>query len=120
MRAFFQETRNLQILSAVLAAIGLADSAYLWYTKLTHTAIMCGVGECDAVNASPYASIAGIPVAALGVAGYAALLILAVWALAAPESAPYWVTDLRLFAAILGFLFAAYLTALELFVIHAI
>src|SRR5512141_768012 len=120
MRALLRESRNLQILSAVLAAIGLADSAYLWYTKLTQSAIMCGIGECDVVNASPYASIAGIPVAALGVGGYAALLVLAVWALAAPETAPYWLTDLRLFTAILGFLFAAYLTALELFVIHAI
>lgn len=120
MLSFLRDNRRLKILSAVLAAIGLADSAYLWYTKMSRSAILCGVGDCDAVNASPYASIAGIPVAALGVAGYAALLVLAAWALAAPESAPYWLTDLRLFAAGLGFLFAAYLTALELFVIHAI
>ena len=120
MTKFFQDARRLQILSAVLAAIGVVDSAYLWYTKLTHSAIMCGIGECEVVNASPYSSIVGIPVAALGFLGYAALLALAVWAIAAPATAPYWLTDLRLFFAALGFLFAAYLTAIELFVIHAI
>ncbi|MBI4789379.1 MAG: hypothetical protein HY782_20310 [Chloroflexi bacterium] len=120
MTRFFQDVRRLQILSAVLAAIGVVDSAYLWYTKLTLSSIMCGIGECDVVNASPYSSIAGIPVAALGLLGYAALLALALWPLAAPETAPYWLLDLRLFIAGLGWLFAAYLTALELFVIHAI
>ena len=120
MFKILRNLRNLQILSAVLAAIGLADSAYLMYTKLTHSAIMCGVGECDVVNASPYASIAGIPVAFLGLLGYGALLLLAVWALAAPESAPYWLADLRLLFGMMGWLFAVYLTAIELFVIHAI
>ncbi len=120
MFKILRDIRNLQILSAMLAAIGVADSAYLSYTKLTHSAIMCGIGECDVVNASPYSSIVGIPVAFLGLLGYSALFLLAAWALAAPASAPYWLPDLRLFTAFVGWLFAAYLTALELFVIHAI
>ena len=116
----FKDARNLQILSLVLAAIGLADSAYLWWTKLTHTEIICGVGECDVVNASPYASLLGIPVAALGVAGYGALLVAAVWVLVAKEKSPSWLPNARLLMACGGLFFAAYLTAIELFVIHAI
>jgi uncharacterized membrane protein len=116
----FRNLRNLQILSLVLAAIGVADSAYLWWTKLSHTEIICGVGECDVVNASPYASLLGIPVAALGVAGYGALLIAAVWVLVRIIKAPTWMPNARFLMACGGLFFAAYLTAIELFVIHAI
>ncbi len=117
---FFQSLRNMQILSIVLSAIGLADSIYLWWTKMTHTVIMCGVGDCDLVNASPYSSLLGIPVAALGAAGYAALLVAAVWALIAKDNAPTWLTSGRILMASGGLFFAAYLTAIEIFVIHAI
>ena len=62
----------------------------------------------------------GIPVAALGAAGYAALLALALWAFFANDNAPAWLTDLRLLIAGVAVLFSVYLTGLELFVIHAI
>jgi uncharacterized membrane protein len=117
---FFRAIRNLQILSAALAAIGLADSLYLWWTKVSKTEIICGVGECDVVNASPYASLLGIPVAAIGAAGYAALLLLALWAFMAKARAPDWLTDARFYLASGGLFFAAYLTGIEIFVIHAI
>jgi uncharacterized membrane protein len=112
--------RNLQLLSLILGAVGLADSLYLWWTKITKTVIVCGVGECDVVNASPYASLFGIPVAALGAVGYAALLIAALWALAAKENAPTWLTDARFLLSCGGLFFAAYLTGIEVFVLHAI
>ena len=115
----FSSLRNLQILSIVLSAIGLADSLYLWWTKITKTVIICGVGECDVVNASPFASLLGIPVAAIGAAGYAALLVAALWALLARDNAPPWSTNARLVMASGGLFFAAYLTGIEAFVIHA-
>ncbi len=118
--AILRELRNLKMLGAVLALVGLLDSLYLWWTKISQSQIICGVGECDVVNSSPYAYLFGIPVAALGALGYGTLLVLVLWDLLAPDTAPYWLTDLRLFFAALGFLFAAYLTGLELFVIHAI
>ena len=111
--------RNLQILSIVLSAIGLADSLYLWWTKITKTVIICGVGECDVVNASPFASLLGIPVAAIGAAGYGALLVAALWALLARDNAPPWLTNARLVMASGGLFFAAYLTGIEAFVLHA-
>lgn len=117
---FFNSLRRLQMLGVVLAVVGIADSIYLWYTKVTANQFVCGVGDCDLVNASPYSTLLGIPVAAIGAGGYAALLALTMWALYAGQNAPHWLTDARLFLASMGLLFAAYLTALELFVIHAI
>jgi uncharacterized membrane protein len=81
---------------------------------------MCGVGDCDLVNASPFASLLGVPVAAIGAAGYSVLLIAALWALFARDNAPAWLTNARLIMASGGLFFAAYLTGIEVFVIHAI
>ncbi len=111
--------RRWQSLNAVLALVGLIDSLYLLSFKMGRP-LVCAVGDCDAVNSSPYSEIAGVPVAALGALGYLALLALALWALFGGEGAPYWLTDVRLFFAGLGVLFSIYLTSLELFVIHAI
>lgn len=114
----FASVRNLQMLSIILSAIGLADSLYLWWTKVTATVIMCGVGDCDVVNASPYSSLLGVPVAAIGAAGYGALLIAALWALRARDNAPEWLTNARLVMASGGLFFAAYLTGIEAFILH--
>jgi uncharacterized membrane protein len=111
--------RRLQVLSAALALFGVLDSLYLWSFKFTGQ-LLCSVGGCEAVNSSPYASLLGIPVAAIGTAGYAALLALAVWAAAAQTHAPPWLTDVRTLCAGIGLFFAAYLTGIELFVLHAI
>ena len=79
----------LRIASAVFAAFGVFDASYLWYSKLTKSTIICTPGsECDAVNASPYSLLLGIPVAALGVFGYAALLALALWVLFKRDDVP--------------------------------
>ncbi|MEW5717603.1 MAG: vitamin K epoxide reductase family protein [Chloroflexota bacterium] len=115
----FSNLRNLQILSVVLSAIGLADSLYLWWTKISQTSIICGVGDCDLVNASPYSSLLGVPVAAIGAAGYGALLVAALWALIARDDAPPWLTNARLVLASGGLFFAAYLTGIEAFILHA-
>ena len=64
--------------------------------------------NCDIVNRSEYSTVMGIPVAAIGVAGYATLFLFAtVW-----RSRPD--TPLRLLgAAIAGLTFALYLTYIE-------
>ncbi len=111
--------RRWQLISAALSLVGLADSIYLWSSKLG-APLICGVGECDVVNASPYSALFGVPVAALGAAGYAALLVLALWAARGNGSAPEWLIDVRLLLAFGGVVFSAYLTAIEVFVLHAI
>ncbi len=111
--------RRWQIASAILALVGLADSIYLWTAKLG-AKLVCGVGDCDVVNASPYASLFGIPVAVIGAAGYAVLLVLALWAMFQGEDAPAWLTDLRLLFAFGGVLFSVYLSAVEVFILRTI
>ena len=67
-------------LSLVLALLGLFDSLYLlWsYTSPSRPMVCFGTG-CDAVRASAYAHLGGLPMPLFGVAGYAlvALLIMA-------------------------------------------
>ncbi len=63
--------------SLVLVVIGVLVSIYMTIYKLTDNNAMClGSGDCSAVNASKFSEIYGIPVALVGVAGYAAILAL--------------------------------------------
>ena len=60
----------------VLAAIGLVISIYLTYTHYAEVAPVCtGVSDCLRVQRSAYADWLGIPVAVLGVAAYAGILV---------------------------------------------
>lgn len=105
---------------AVLALLGLLASTYLLLYKLGIVGtLMCGgSGACERVQDSPYAQFLGLPVAAYGVAGFAALLAVALAGLG-----ERWMTHpgpSRLAAGLagIGVLFAVYLTYLEIAVIH--
>ena len=107
--------RSIRVLLAVLSILGLLMSAYLAWVHLAGVAPIClaGSGGCEAVQTSRYAEILGVPVAVLGIAGYAGLLLSA------------WLKGevgvlLGLFVALVSVLFSGYLTWLELFVIQAI
>lgn len=106
---------------AVLALAGLFVSLYLWLHKLGVIGVLqCGTGACETVQASRYADFLGLPVALYGVAGYSVLFGLSlVAAQRAHAPQPRLDTVLAVLAS-LGFAFTVYLTALELFVIHAI
>ena len=64
--------------------------------------------SCDIVNRSEYSTIEGIPVAGIGVGGYAALFVLATFWKSRSET-----PNRLLVAAIAGFAFALYLTYIE-------
>jgi uncharacterized membrane protein len=67
--------KRLSQLAIILTIIGLLVSIYMTIYKITSNDNMCiGSGDCKTVNASRYAEVYGIPVAVLGVAGYAAIL----------------------------------------------
>jgi uncharacterized membrane protein len=106
---------------ALLALVGLFVALYLWLHALGFGGpIKCGTGGCDTVQASPWAVLFGIPVAFYGVAGYLAVLVVTLVALR-PAALGQSKWDLLLVGlATVGVLFTAYLTYLELFVIHAI
>jgi uncharacterized membrane protein len=104
-----------------LAVLGVIVSGYLSWSHLVNAQpMLCSEGGgCDTVQSSRYSEIGEIPVALLGVAGYLAILgtlILDKSLLPLAESAPLLTFGLSL----IGVLYSAYLTYLELFVILAI
>jgi vitamin-K-epoxide reductase (warfarin-sensitive) len=74
-------SNRLLSLVAILAVCGIAvSSVSLQHHYATSKTAYCDIGEafnCDIVNRSEYSSILGIPVALIGMLGYAALAGLA-------------------------------------------
>jgi len=106
---------------AALALAGIFISLYLTLYKLGIIGeLSCSIGSCETVNTSKYSRFLGLPVAAWGL-----LFYLDVFALALIGTLPRF-EDERAFSIILvaeaavGVLFSAWLTYLELAVIHAI
>jgi uncharacterized membrane protein len=98
----------------VLAGLGLAIAAYLTYVHYRGLHPLCFAhGGCEQVQTSSYAKLAGVPVATIGLVGYAAILAAL---LARGEAALFAVVALT----VGGWAFSAYLTYRELFTIHAI
>jgi uncharacterized membrane protein len=107
--------------AAVLSLLGLFLSAYLYLYKIGRIgSLACGAGGCETVQQSPWSRLAGLEVSLIGVAGYAGLLLVSLVALQPGPSSRRWPTTLLLLLSGLGVAFTAYLTYLELFVIHAI
>lgn len=104
----------------ILAVVGLGISLYLTYIYTSNGVAIClGSGGCETVQHSPYAWIMGIPIPTLGAVAYLLVLILALLAGRGGERQETLL--LGLFGtSLVGLLFSAYLTYLELFVIHAI
>jgi uncharacterized membrane protein len=121
-RAFPALPAGAQIAVPILSVLGLAVALYLSYIETTSTAAVCGpVGDCNAVQASPFAMLFGfLPVGVLGAVGYVG--ILAAWFIGRRSHgslgrlAPLLVFGMALF----GVLFTIYLTYLEIFVIKAV
>jgi uncharacterized membrane protein len=107
--------RTLRIAAAIAALIGLGVAGYLSATAVGGRLPKCVTGShgCEIVATSPYAELAGVKVAYLGVFGYTLLL-----AAALVNGDPGRFAGATL--ATVGFGFSAYLTYLELFVIDAI
>ena len=104
---------------AVIAAIGTVISAYLTWVHYSGDLALCiGVGGCETVQGSRFAVAAGVPVALIGLGGFALILALAMLRLRV--AAPAW-ADTAIFAiSIAATLYVAYLTYIELFVLGAV
>ena len=68
---------RIQIIAFTIAAIislaGLADATYLTVQYLTGETVVCsGSSDCFRVLGSPYARVAGMPIAAFGALAYLA------------------------------------------------
>jgi uncharacterized membrane protein len=106
--------RHLRIAAIVLALVGLGVASYLTYVHYEDIRPVCGLGgDCVKVQTSEWSKLAGIPVAVLGLAGYAVILV----SLFVPGENGLIVGALT---ALVGFGFSMYLTYRELFTIDAI
>ena len=67
---------------AALALLGIADALYLTIEHVTGQSVRCTIiSGCSAVLSSPYAVVAGIPLAAVGGAAYFTVFSLAILAI---------------------------------------
>jgi vitamin-K-epoxide reductase (warfarin-sensitive) len=96
----------LRYLLAILAIAGIAVSTLALRVHYSTETAPCSINEkwdCGIVNHSPYAEIRGVPVAAIGIAGYLLIGILA------------WLRRraMLLIVVLIGMAFALYLTNIE-------
>ena len=105
---------------AVLSLVGFFICMYLISHFYGWTGpLVCGVGDCGAVQASPYAQIRGIPLSVFGVAGYVLLLVTSFVGIQPGKRDSRLVSVVLLAAASFGVGVSGYLTYLEAAVIHA-
>ncbi len=110
-----------RILIPILSVLGLGVAFYLTYVETQNVAAVCGpVGDCNAVQSSPFAKLFGVlPVGLMGALGYIGIIVM--WFLARSDGAYSRIGALLMFGmALFGVLFTIYLTYLELFVINAV
>lgn len=105
-------SRILFLAIAMLSLAGVTVSAVSLQRHYAKSATAyCDFNQkfsCDIVNRSVYSTIEGIPVAGIGVAGYAALFVLATFWRSRSET-----PNRLLGAALAGLAFALYLTYIE-------
>ena len=106
--------------SLVLSLVGLVDSVYLTWVKIAGAYESCiGIGRCDIVNQSRFSELWGQPVALFGALTYLGLVAL----LVGEKVFPRWQEMFRMVffgISLIGVLFSAYLTYIEVAVLHAI
>jgi len=116
MRAAVKTKARLLAAIAVLAAAGvIVSSVSLQHHYAASKTSYCDIGEnfnCDIVNRSIYSTVMGVPVAAIGIAGYLGLLMLST-VFRESSDAPM----LLFSASLAGLAFALYLTYIEGFVL---
>jgi vitamin-K-epoxide reductase (warfarin-sensitive) len=104
--------RVLYLVIALLSLAGATVSAVsLQRHYATSATTFCDFSQqfnCDIVNRSEWSTLAGIPVAAIGVAGYVFLFVLSTFRRFKPET-----PNLLVAAALAGLAFALYLTYIE-------
>ncbi len=109
--------RALFAVIAVLSLAGVVVSAVSLQRHYAKSATgFCDFSQrfsCDIVNRSEQSSIVGIPVAGIGVAGYAALFVLSTFWKSRTDT-----PNRLLGAAIAGLAFALYLTYVEAYVLE--
>jgi uncharacterized membrane protein len=105
--------RALRSTLALFALAGAVLSAYLVSVRYGAGELICSTGGCETVQSSPYAEVAGAPVALLGLGAY---LAIAAMALVRSPQAHIAAAVLALTAVV----FSGYLLVVQLAVIDAV
>lgn len=110
--------RRLLTAIAILAAAGIGISSVSLYHHYERSeSSFCNINQtfnCDIVNHSSYSTLLGIPVALIGILGYAALLGASIFRRNNPET-----PKVLLAVSLVGLTFALYLTYVEGYVLAA-
>jgi uncharacterized membrane protein len=107
---------KLYVTAAIVSLIGLADAIYLTVEHVTGQSVRCTiVAGCSEVLSSPYAVVAGVPLAMIGAAAYFSVFSFATLAAFGYRVAAKLLTALVL----VMFLVSLWLFYLQAFVIHA-
>ena len=106
---------------AAIALLGVFVALYLaLYKAGVIGTLACSVGSCETVQLSRWATFLGLPVAVWGVGFYVAVLVLALTGLQEQFELSRGIATGLLVLNGWGLVFSAWLTWLELYVIHAI
>ena len=109
--------RPSHIAIVALASAGTLVSAYLTWVHYSGSLALCiGVGGCEAVQTSRFSMVGPVPVALIGLAGFAVMLVAAI---DLARGADRWLVVL-FGSSLAACLYTGYLTYLELFVLGAI
>jgi uncharacterized membrane protein len=104
----------MRLASVAVALAGLGIAVYLTIAHYDGGTTVCAISHgCETVQHSTYATLAGIPVALLGLLGYVGILV----TLARDDEPARTATA---FLALLGFGFSAWLTYVEVAKLEAI
>jgi uncharacterized membrane protein len=106
---------------AALALAGIFISLYLALYKIGVIGeLSCSIGSCETVNTSKWATFLHLPVAVWGLLFYIDVFLISVLGTTRSFENESLVSVLLVAEAAIGVLFSAWLTYLELAVIHAI
>jgi len=107
--------RKVYITAILLSLLGLADALYLTIEHVTGQTVRCTIiSGCSEVLSSPYAAVAGIPLANIGAAAYFTVFSLATLAAFGYRAAGTLLTPLVM----MMFLMSLWLLYLQAFVIR--
>ena len=107
--------KKVYVVAALLSLLGLADALYLTIEHVTGQSVRCTIiSGCSEVLSSPYAVVAGIPLAVFGAAAYFTVFSLAILAVFGYRSAGTLLTPV----VIAMFVVSLWLIYLQAFVIR--
>jgi uncharacterized membrane protein len=107
------------VATLALSLLGFAVSLYLLSVHWGWWEAAClGSGECEVVNLSRYSELLGVPVALLGAFTYLCIGLSGMLMLR--DRVASYAARAQFFLAMMGIAFSVYLTAIELFVLHAV